>query len=203
MMDSLYELSGDLVKAQITFVPHHKDTELRCEASNEALNQPISKTIVIAVQHLIKPSAEPLLSSETMADDASSEVNPKDDYDYSHFEYVNKYFENQFEKQEYEVIEDENDYQNKLDDYEDKHYSYIDEELTNNHIDRMSEEPVRSESTASDTVHNLSSPDQTEVISPKQNNVFTSPQSSSAHSYRQSAITILSFALIARTLVSL
>ena len=42
MMDSHYTVDGDTVSAVITFVPSHENNEeLTCEASNEALSEPI------------------------------------------------------------------------------------------------------------------------------------------------------------------
>ena len=42
MMDSHYTVDGDTVSAVITFVPSHEtNEELTCEASNEALSEPI------------------------------------------------------------------------------------------------------------------------------------------------------------------
>ena len=42
MMDSHYTVDGDTVSAVITFVPSHEtNEELTCEASNEALAEPI------------------------------------------------------------------------------------------------------------------------------------------------------------------
>ena len=42
MMDSHYTVDGDTVSAVITFVPSHTNNEeLTCEASNEALAEPI------------------------------------------------------------------------------------------------------------------------------------------------------------------
>merc|ERR1719470_589641 len=46
-MDSLYQVEGDMVMAHITFVPSEHDQEVTCEASNEALSEPIRNTIVI------------------------------------------------------------------------------------------------------------------------------------------------------------
>merc|ERR1712013_170853 len=50
MMDSHYQVQGDMVMTTITFVPTDQDKEVTCEASNEALNEPRRKTVVIDVE---------------------------------------------------------------------------------------------------------------------------------------------------------
>ena len=50
MMDSHYQVQGDMVMTTITFVPTHQDKEVTCEASNEALSEPIRRTVVIEVK---------------------------------------------------------------------------------------------------------------------------------------------------------
>ena len=54
MMDSHYTVDGDTVSAVITFVPSHEtNEELTCEASNEALSEPIRNTITIIIMIII------------------------------------------------------------------------------------------------------------------------------------------------------
>ena len=54
MMDSHYTVDGDTVSAVITFVPSHTNNEeLTCEASNEALSEPIRNTITINITKII------------------------------------------------------------------------------------------------------------------------------------------------------
>ena len=48
-MDSHYQVQGDMVMTTITFVPTAQDKEVTCEASNEALSNPIRKTVVIEI----------------------------------------------------------------------------------------------------------------------------------------------------------
>ena len=50
MMDSHYQVQGDMVMTTITFVPNHQDKEVTCEASHEALSEPIRRTVVIEVE---------------------------------------------------------------------------------------------------------------------------------------------------------
>jgi hypothetical protein len=47
MMDSLYQVQGDMVMTHITFVPSEQQQEVTCEASNEALSEPIRNTVLI------------------------------------------------------------------------------------------------------------------------------------------------------------
>ena len=75
MIDSHYQVEGDTVKAQITFVPRLDDTELRCEASNEAIDEPRSRTIKIAVDIQTSDEQEDSsVSPELSADDSSNQV---------------------------------------------------------------------------------------------------------------------------------
>ena len=54
MMDSHYTVDGDTVSAVITFVPSHTNNEeLTCEASNEALSEPIRNKITINITKII------------------------------------------------------------------------------------------------------------------------------------------------------
>jgi len=62
MMESHYTVEGDTVSAIITFVPNQNDQEeLTCEASNDALTEPIRNTITIEATHI--PTANPTESS--------------------------------------------------------------------------------------------------------------------------------------------
>merc|ERR1712241_330817 len=49
MIDSLYTVEGDMVKAEVTIVakPEDNGSELRCEATNSAVAKPVSETITI------------------------------------------------------------------------------------------------------------------------------------------------------------
>jgi len=47
MMDSHYQVEGDMVTAHITFVPSEYNVEVTCEASNEALSEPFRNSLVI------------------------------------------------------------------------------------------------------------------------------------------------------------
>jgi len=49
MMESHYSVEGDVVKAEVTFVPKPEDdgSQLRCEAVNEAVSKPVYNTITI------------------------------------------------------------------------------------------------------------------------------------------------------------
>jgi len=49
MMESHYLVEGDMVMAHITFVPNEHNREVTCEASNEALSEPIRNTVIIDV----------------------------------------------------------------------------------------------------------------------------------------------------------
>jgi len=66
MMDSHYTVDGDTVSAVITFVPSHEtNEELTCEASNEALSEPIRNTIIIPPS-TTSPSSSSQPSTTTM-----------------------------------------------------------------------------------------------------------------------------------------
>merc|ERR1719225_372364 len=49
MIDSLYTVEGDMVKAEVTIVakPEDNGSEFRCEATNSAVTKPVSETITI------------------------------------------------------------------------------------------------------------------------------------------------------------
>ena len=67
MMDSHYTVDGDTVSAVITFVPSHEtNEELTCEASNEALSEPIRNTITIQPSTTSSSSSSQLPSTTTM-----------------------------------------------------------------------------------------------------------------------------------------
>ena len=70
MMDSHYTVDGDTVSAVITFVPSHTaEEELTCEASNDALTEPIRNTITI---QLSTTSSSTTLASTTTATSSTS-----------------------------------------------------------------------------------------------------------------------------------
>ena len=69
MMDSHYTVEGDTVSAVITFVPSHTE-ELTCEASNDALSEPIRNTITI---QLSTTSSSTILASTTTVTSSSTE----------------------------------------------------------------------------------------------------------------------------------
>ena len=54
MMNSQYSVNGDTVQAQITFVPRLEDngSELRCEATNEAVTDPVVNTVILDVDRV-------------------------------------------------------------------------------------------------------------------------------------------------------
>merc|ERR1719234_2104744 len=68
MMDSHYTVDGDTVSAVITFVPSHtsESEELTCEASNEALSEPIRNTITIQLSTTSSSSSTTLASTTTV-----------------------------------------------------------------------------------------------------------------------------------------
>merc|ERR1711971_465759 len=68
MMDSHYTVDGDTVSAVIPFVPssHTTNEELTCEASNEALSEPIRNTITIQLSTTSSSSSTTLASSTTV-----------------------------------------------------------------------------------------------------------------------------------------
>ena len=71
MMDSHYTVEGDTVSAVITFVPSHtSEEELTCEASNDALSEPIRNTITI---QLSTTSSSTILASTTTVTSSSTE----------------------------------------------------------------------------------------------------------------------------------
>ena len=71
MMDSHYTVDGDTVSAVITFVPSHTaEEELTCEASNDALSEPIRNTITI---QLSTTSSSTTLTSTTTVTSSSTE----------------------------------------------------------------------------------------------------------------------------------
>jgi len=71
MMDSHYTVDGDTVSAVITFVPSHTaEEELTCEASNDALSEPIRNTITI---QLSTTSSSTMLASTTTVTSSSTE----------------------------------------------------------------------------------------------------------------------------------
>merc|ERR1719361_1738003 len=71
MMDSHYTVEGDTVSAVITFVPSHtNEEELTCEASNDALSEPIRNTITI---QLSTTSSSTILASTTTVTSSSTE----------------------------------------------------------------------------------------------------------------------------------
>ena len=70
MMDSHYQVQGDMVMTTITFVPTDQDKEVTCEASNEALSKPIRKTVVIEVDSDIST-----IQAYSAALDADYEIN--------------------------------------------------------------------------------------------------------------------------------
>ena len=70
MMDSHYTVDGDTVSAVITFVPSHTaEEELTCEASNDALTEPIRNTITI---QLSTTSSSTTLASTTTSTSTES-----------------------------------------------------------------------------------------------------------------------------------
>merc|ERR1719234_1777366 len=73
MMDSHYTVDGDTVSAVITFVPSHTSDseELTCEASNEALSEPIRNTITIQLS--TTSSSSTTLASTTTVTSSSTE----------------------------------------------------------------------------------------------------------------------------------
>jgi len=71
-MDSHYTVDGDTVSAVITFVPSHTaEEELTCEASNDALTEPIRNTITIQLS--TTSSSTTLASTTTVASSTSTE----------------------------------------------------------------------------------------------------------------------------------
>ena len=72
MMDSHYTVDGDTVSAVITFVPSHTaEEELTCEASNDALTEPIRNTITIQLS--TTSSSTTLVSTTTVRSSTSTE----------------------------------------------------------------------------------------------------------------------------------
>lgn len=96
MMASHYSVEGDTVSAIITFVPSHTDQEeLTCEASNDALSEPVRNTITIQTpptttssttqKELISTTVPwvqvlPQDDSEASADVEAGEYNYSDEY---------------------------------------------------------------------------------------------------------------------------
>jgi hypothetical protein len=62
MIESLYTIEGDMVKAEVTFVakPEDNGSELRCEATNSASSKPVSETITIELLPESSTSAKPI-----------------------------------------------------------------------------------------------------------------------------------------------
>merc|ERR1719234_2047601 len=77
MMDSHYTVDGDTVSAVITFVPSSHtsgEEELTCEASNEALSEPIRNTITIQLSTTSSSSSSSTtLGSTTITSSSSTE----------------------------------------------------------------------------------------------------------------------------------
>jgi len=93
MMDSHYQVQGDMVMTTITFVPTDQDKEVTCEASNEALSEPIRKTVVIDVnsESTYKTSSATMDYEKEWEIDDASDDNYSDDYPYTDHElFVNK-----------------------------------------------------------------------------------------------------------------
>ena len=93
MMDSHYQVQGDMVMTTITFVPTDQDKEVTCEASNEALSEPIRKTVVIEVnsESTYKTSSATMDYEKEWEIDDASDDNYSDDYPYTDHElFVNK-----------------------------------------------------------------------------------------------------------------
>lgn len=101
MMESHYSLNGDIVRAEVTFVPRTEDngSELRCEAVNEAVNQPFVNSITIDVQDRVTTTEAASTTTEyedVEANDLEATNNDlqydEDDYeDYNDEDYMYEY----------------------------------------------------------------------------------------------------------------
>lgn len=150
MMQAHYEVEGDRVKAQITFVPHDDDTELRCEAVNEALSEPITSSIKIAVDAPPQSTPDPTFIesvSPTILTHPEEEEPSEEKKDEYYSEYADEYiYEDSTENNEIDPLgigvinqrdnirnNDDNDKEYSGDDNDGKHdmhdtYDYYDDD---------------------------------------------------------------------------
>ena len=75
MMDSVYQIEGDMVSAKITFIPRSPEELITCEASNEAVSEPVKNTIKIELSNEERDMSESEQeSSEKLKDQKPSEA---------------------------------------------------------------------------------------------------------------------------------
>ena len=109
MVDSQYSVNGDTVQAKITFVPRIEDDgmELRCEAYNDAVADPVVNTLVLGVDRASTTIVETQTTTEVYNDDTEDKIvhdtdttayyyeDKNDlDYDYGNNDYISKWTEN-------------------------------------------------------------------------------------------------------------
>ena len=91
MMDSQYSVNGDTVEAKITFVPRIEDNgkELRCEARNDAVANPVSNTLVLGVDRVTTTTTQPetTMKHEEVSNLLEEENDDNDEYVANH-EYI-------------------------------------------------------------------------------------------------------------------
>ena len=91
MMDSQYSVNGDTVEAKITFVPRIEDNgkELRCEARNDAVANPVSNTLVLGVDRVTTTTTQPetTMKHEEVSNLLEEENDNTDEYVANH-EYI-------------------------------------------------------------------------------------------------------------------
>ena len=76
MLDSQYSVNGDTVQAKITFVPRIEDDgmELRCEAHNDAVANPVVNTLVLGVDRATTTIIESTTTTELYKDDTEEKL---------------------------------------------------------------------------------------------------------------------------------